>query len=222
MSEPFLLHPLRIPSGWTLRHNNFVDAPIEHSYWDYDGCLLLAYHAEWDLLIDLEWLRGSSTGRPAEAARFLLRVMHGDRPGRELQCFESRDPAAVVIELERLLADLPVYYLPSVRYADYSNEEVYMLMQLYKVMLKLRSEDPIFAASCQISDVWIESGLMKIAPMVERYWQNLPPEVRERTSPIETNFCPYVLRQCDWTHLGRENEDDLIARLDAHFRDNEG
>src|SRR5690606_23722706 len=94
------LHPLRIPSGWTLRHNNFVDAPFEHSWWDYSGVLLLAYHAEWDLLIDLSWLSGVPWKPNADAGCLLLRVMSGDRTGCELHRFESRDPAAVVTELE--------------------------------------------------------------------------------------------------------------------------
>lgn len=217
----FSLRPLRIPSGWTVRHNNFVDAPLENSYWDYDGVLLLAYHAEWDLLIDLAWRAGLASDPRAKRGVFLLQVMNGDRSGRVLSRFESGDPAAVAVELDRLFADMSARYAPNLRYADYSSEEVDMLMQLYKTMLKLRSEDPAFDARVQISDVWVEDKLMAVAPMAQRYWQGLDPETREGAFRIETHLCPHVLRLCDWSHPRRENENDLAARLDAHFRSRE-
>lgn len=217
------LHPLRIPSGWTLRHNNFVDAPFEHSWWDYSGVLLLAYHAEWDLLIDLSWLSGVPWKPNADAGCLLLRVMSGDRTGCELHRFESRDPAAVVTELERLFAELPVRHAPSVRYANYSCEEVDMLLGLYKAMLELRSEDPAFDASCQIGDLWIEDKLQAIAPMARRYWEGIDPEIRDSDSRwTESTFYPNVLRLCDWSHARREKENDLFARWDVYFRGAKG
>lgn len=216
------LHALRIPSGWTLRHNNFVDAPLGHShgyYGYYHGLLLLAYHAEWDLLIDLGWLPGPPTENPAEAGSFLLRVVSGDRTGEESHRYESRDPAAVVTELERLFAELPVRYAPRVRYADYSSAEVDMLMGLYKAMRKLRSEEPAFDASCQIEDLWIEDKLRAIAPIARRYWEGIDLETRDGDSRwTDKIFYPNVLRLCDWSHPRREKENDLFARWDTYFR----
>ncbi len=217
----FSLRPLRIPSGWTVRHNNFVDVPLENSYWDYDGVVLLAYHAEWDLLIDLAWRAGLASDPRAERGAFVLQVMNDDRSGRVLSRFESGDPAAVAMELDRLFADMPARRAPGLRHADYSSGEVDMLMQLYKTMLKLRSEDPAFDARVQISDVWVEDKLMAVAPMAQRYWQGLDPEIRAGAFRIETHLCPHVLRLCDWSHPRRENENELVAGLDAHFRNRE-
>lgn len=221
--EYFPLHPLRIPSGWTLRHNNFVDAPLGHFYGYYVGLLLLAYHAEWDLLIDLSWLPGPPGKDPAEAGSFLLRVVSDERTGYELHRIESRDQAAIVTELERLFAELPVRHAPRVRYANYSCEEVGMLMGLYKAMLKLRADDPAFDASCQIGDIWIEDKLRTIAPMARRYWEGIDPEIRDSDSRwTESTFYPNVLRLCDWSHARREKENDLFARWDVYFRGAKG
>ena len=214
MSDALPLRPLRIPSGWTLRHNSFVEAPVEHEFWNYDGNLLLAYHAEWDLLVELTWVVKLDATRGV----FLLRVLGGDRRGRKLHGFESRDAAAVVAELEHLFDEMTVRYAPRIRHDAYESEEVYMLIRLWEAMHRLRSEDPAFDACCRISDVFVEDKLAAIAPMAARYWQSLDPETKGLIVRIETDFCPHVLRLRDWTDARRENEDDLAAGLNARFR----
>lgn len=104
------LHPLRIPAGWLVEYNQFYTMPFDHPMaWSVvcKDTLLMLRHMRRDVLIDLSWT-------PAEDPEggYLLRVFKGDHCGQELHRFESRDRAAVIGEIERLLDAISGFRFP--------------------------------------------------------------------------------------------------------------
>lgn len=98
------LHALRIPAGWLVKYHQFYAMPFDHPMaWSIvcKDSLLMLQHMRRGVLVDLGWL-------PPEdpTGRYLLRVFKGDHCGEELHSFESRDRAAVITEIERLLEDV--------------------------------------------------------------------------------------------------------------------
>ena len=101
MTRDTPLHALRVPAGWLIEYNQFYDMPVDHPLaWSVvcKDSLLMFRHVRRDVLLDLSWA-------PAEDpdGGYLLRVLAGDHCGRELHRFESRDRAAVIGKIERLL-----------------------------------------------------------------------------------------------------------------------
>jgi hypothetical protein len=95
------LQPLRIPSGWQVTHNDGlweVDPDEERvadedRLWIFKEDLLQMVHPQSHRLLDVE-------------GRYRLVIYEGDFRGRLLHQFETRARLLLVVELERLMADV--------------------------------------------------------------------------------------------------------------------
>ncbi len=101
MMPDFPLRALRIPAGWRVDYNDFTETPLSHpEAWTLalKSSLIMLTHERRGMLVDVGWYPdGEAHGS------YRLRVFEGDHAGVERYAFETRDPSAVVIELERLL-----------------------------------------------------------------------------------------------------------------------
>jgi len=104
------LHALRIPAGWLVDYNQFYAMPFDHPMaWSVvcKDTLLMLRHMRCDVLIDLSWTPAEDPG-----GGYLLRAFEGDHCGKELHSFESRDHAAMIGEIERLLEAIGGFRFP--------------------------------------------------------------------------------------------------------------
>jgi len=116
----FPLRPLRVPEGWRVNYNDFCEVPFDHpEAWRYafKESLLMLAHERRGVLVDLGWYPDQD-----ETGGYLLRVFEGDHAGVERHAFETRDPAVVTAELERLLDALNRGKFPAVR-ADHPDRQ---------------------------------------------------------------------------------------------------
>jgi hypothetical protein len=101
MNRDFPLRALRIPAGWRIDYNDFTETPLDHpEAWTLalKSSLLMLTHERRGMLVDLGWYPdGEAHGR------YRLRAFEGDHTGTERSAFETRNPAVVITELERLL-----------------------------------------------------------------------------------------------------------------------
>lgn len=98
------LQPLRIPAGWRVTYNNGLYAvePTEETvkwWWIFKQDMLALVHDERKRLLDLGW----SPEMDFVQGRYRLTLYEGDYGGAELLHYESRDLAALVVEIERIL-----------------------------------------------------------------------------------------------------------------------
>jgi hypothetical protein len=104
------LQPLRIPSGWQVTHNDGlweVDPDEERvadedRLWIFKEDLLQMVHPQSHRLLDVGWY---PEGNLAEG-RYRLVIYEGDFRGRLRHQFETRARLLLVVELERLMADV--------------------------------------------------------------------------------------------------------------------
>jgi hypothetical protein len=97
----FPLRPLRIPEGWSVSYNDFCDVPLDHPQaWSFafKASLLMMRHARRGLMVDVGWYPDEDP-----AGGYRLVVLEGDHLGVERHRFETRDPQALIVALERLL-----------------------------------------------------------------------------------------------------------------------
>ena len=100
------LQPLRIPTGWVVEYNQFLDLDPDASSLDHDSAvacfkqdllqLVLPRH---NRLVDVGWYPDGDLAGGA----FRLVVYDGDFRGRLLHEFTTRSRVELVAELERVL-----------------------------------------------------------------------------------------------------------------------
>lgn len=101
MKRDYPLRAMRIPAGWRIDYNDFTETPLDHpEAWTLalKSSLLMLTHKRRGMMVDLGWYPdGEAHGG------YWLRVFEGDHAGIERYSFETRDPATVIVELERVL-----------------------------------------------------------------------------------------------------------------------
>lgn len=102
--ENVRLQPLRIPAGWRVTYNNGLYAvePTEETvkwWWIFKQDMLALVHDGRKRLLDLGW----SPEMDFVEGCYRLTLYDGDYGGAELLHYESRDLAALVAEIERVL-----------------------------------------------------------------------------------------------------------------------
>lgn len=108
ITREYPLQPLRIPGGWTVTYNFglYEVDPAADSVPEADRRLLFKQdmlqmrHERNNRLLDLGWYPEDGD---MESGRYGLVVCEGDFHGTQLHEFRSRDRAALVAEIERLL-----------------------------------------------------------------------------------------------------------------------
>jgi hypothetical protein len=102
------LQPLRVSQGWTMAYNSALyeldpdpaHVPAKERWWIFKCDMLQMKHARYDRMLDLGW----SPEGDLTAGSYKLVLYAGDFNGTLLHTFRSRDRAALVAEIERLLA----------------------------------------------------------------------------------------------------------------------
>lgn len=211
MSESLSLRPLRIPSGWTVRHNRLVDAPADHLLWDNFGTLFLACHADSDLLLELTW-----NPKIGGTGRFLLRIFAGSLYGESLHCFDTGDAAAIVAEAERLMDGLAMRGPASEGERRYTQDDMVTLFHLCGALTAHLGEKE--DVSRTKLDASMADKAVALAPLLERVYDSLPGDDLERIGDFDEDFIPQAVGLFDWTSPDSESDAILLARLNAKFR----
>jgi hypothetical protein len=107
MPPDFRLQPLRIPAGWLISYNNGLyeidpdPAVVSESdrWWVFKQDMVQMRHEATNCLLDIGWYPEGDLA----SGGYGLVVHQGDFRGPELHRFTTRDRAALVAELERLL-----------------------------------------------------------------------------------------------------------------------
>ena len=98
------MQPLRIPTGWRVAYNNGLYAvePTEATvrwWWIFKEDMLVLVHDARKRLLDLGW----SPEMDFVQGCYRLTLYEGNHDGPELLHYETRDRAALVAEIERIL-----------------------------------------------------------------------------------------------------------------------
>lgn len=110
--DHFKLQALRIPAGWSVEFNNFVDInPLDEEIiltgkyvkdrngWNlFDQSLLFLFHRRAKLKLDVGWVPSYSP-----AGRFVVQLVGEDGWSQPLYSYESKDKNEVVKAIEELL-----------------------------------------------------------------------------------------------------------------------
>lgn len=206
MSESLSLRPLRVPAGWTLRHNHLVDAPADHPLFEDFGTLLLAYHADGDLLLELVW-----NPRIEDTGRFLLRLFAGSQLGPSLHRFDSDDAAAIVAEAERLMNGVVAHGPVSGGERRYRHDDMVTLFHLCGALAERGFWSPQ-------SDAPVADKAVALAPLLERFDNSLSGIDHERIGDFDRDFLLQVVDLFDWSSPESDDDRILLAKLSAKFR----
>ncbi|TAG01929.1 MAG: hypothetical protein EAZ43_10535 [Betaproteobacteria bacterium] len=101
------LQPLRIPTGWLVSYNDGLfdldpdpaAVPEQDRWWVFKEDMLQMRHEATHRMLDVGWCPEGDL----VAGRYRLVIHEGDFLGPELHRFTTRDRAALVAEIERLL-----------------------------------------------------------------------------------------------------------------------